>query len=245
MDATDISSPAQQACEELTFSLRSLHFADLNQLLDQYLKKIDGPKPGKWDRSALTAGIGGAGVGLLLGTTLTGTAGAIAAYGGLVVEIIGLAIYAALQIRRDWRQFRHARAYHAGEIESGYQHYQQLVRLTRSFPLAERKQRLRYIQDRRSTMHERLGLFTGGMERLGVVPLLLALYLQFKDWRLADWKAISNVNFAQGLLAFCLMLAYLMFWHLIHLRTRVQAYELLLTEANKRDEEEGRESNGI
>ncbi|TDB28660.1 hypothetical protein ATCM_14005 [Stenotrophomonas sp. ATCM1_4] len=238
MDAT--SSSPRHTSEEPPFLLRSLHFSDLNQLLDQYLNGIDGAKPGKWERYSLILGIGGAGFGLLLGTTLNGVAGAVAAYGGLFIETIGLLTYAGLQIRRDWHQFRHARAHHASELESGYQQYQHLVKLTRSFPLAERKRRLRYIQDRRNTMHDRLSLFTGGMERLGVIPLLLALYLQFKDWRWADWKAISNITFAQGLLAFILMLAYLLFWHLIHLRARIQAYELLLTESNKRDDEEGR-----
>ena len=92
-------------------------------------------------------------------------------------------------------------------------------------------------------MHERLGLFTGGMERLGVVPLLLAFYLQFKDWRWGDWKTLTSITFTQALLAFALMLAYTIFWHLIFLRARVHAYESLLAEANRQDEESKNQEN--
>ncbi|MEN5210072.1 hypothetical protein ABE493_18360 [Stenotrophomonas terrae] len=218
-------------------TLRSIEFPDLNELLDQCLKRTEEPKFRKLERWSLIAGIGGAGIGLLLGATLPGVAGSLALYGGLISEVAGFAVHAALVVKRDWRQFRHARANHAEELEAGYQQQQEIIDLMRAFPFEQRKRRLLYVQNRRAMMHERLGLFTGGIERLGVVPLLLALYLQFKDWRLGDWKALNNITFIQALLALALMLAYAIFWHLIFLRTRVQTYELLLTEANNQHKE--------
>ncbi|MBC3972619.1 hypothetical protein H8S50_10745, partial [Xanthomonas translucens pv. undulosa] len=105
----------------------------------------------------------------------------------------------------------------------------------RAFPLEHRRQRETFIRDRRTNMHERLGLFTGGMERLGVMPVLLALYLQFKDWRWGDWSALGKITAVQSVLAFLLLFSYALSWHLIRLRVRVQTYEQLLVEANRQD----------
>ncbi|MCT8358620.1 hypothetical protein NLA05_20535 [Xanthomonas citri pv. anacardii] len=84
-------------------------------------------------------------------------------------------------------------------------------------------------------MHDRLGLFTGGIEKLGFMPVLLALYLQLKDWRFGDWTVLSKITLIQGVLAFTLLFAFAMSWHLIRLRIRVQSYEQLLAEANRQD----------
>lgn len=236
----DVAESAQEPRKDLNdrpLALRSIGFADLNEVLDQCLKRAEDPKLRKLERWSLIAGIGGAGIGLLLGSTLPGVTGSLVLYGGLIFEVAGFAVHATLIVKRDWRQFRHARTSHAEELEAGFQRQQEIVDLVRAFPFEQRKRRLRYVQNRRATMHERLGLFTGGIERLGVVPLLLALYLQFNDWRLGDWKALNNITFVQALLALALMLAYAIFWHLIFLRTRVQAYELLLTEANSQDKD--------
>ncbi len=91
------------------------------------------------------------------------------------------------------------------------------------------------MRDRRTNMHDRLGLFTGGIEKLGFMPVLLALYLQLKDWRIGDWTVLSKITLIQGVLAFTLLLAFAMSWHLIRLRIRVQSYEQLLAEANRQD----------
>lgn len=218
-------------------ALQGLTFPALNAALDDYLARTDGTKAGPWERWSLIVGIAGAGLGMLLGSVLSGQAGVIAALSGLAVEVLGLGTSTCLQIRRDWRQFWDARREHAREIEEGYTRYQQLVQQVRAFPLEQRRRRLRYIRDRRTTMHERLGLFTGGMERLGVLPLLVALYLQFKDWRWGNWNAFANITLVQGALAFWILVAYALSWYLVHLRARVQAYELLLAEANAQDGE--------
>lgn len=217
-------------------ALRDLSFPALNQALSSHFAEVEGPKAGPWERGAFYVAVAGAGMGMLLGSLLNGKAGLFAAIAGLAIEMGGLAVSLFLQVKREWRQFRHARAQHAEEIELGFNRYQQLVQQVRAFPLLDRRKRLRYIQDRRSTMYERLSLFTGGFEKLGFMPVLLALYLQFKDWRWGDWSALGDVTLIQAMLAFLLLFAYAMSWHLIALRMRVQAYEFLLLEANRQDE---------
>ncbi|ODU44260.1 MAG: hypothetical protein ABS96_18925 [Lysobacteraceae bacterium SCN 69-123] len=218
-------------------ALQELSFPALNAALDDYLARTDGTKAGAWERWSLIAGIAGAGLGMLLGSVLSGQAGVIAALSGLTLEVLGLGTAFLLQMHRDRHQFLEARLQHAREIEEGYTQYQQLVQQLRAFPLEQRRRRLRYIRDRRTTMHERLGLFTGGMERLGILPLLVALYLQFKDWRWGSWNAFANITLVQGAFAFWILVAYALSWYLVHLRARVQAYELLLAEANAQDGE--------
>ena len=217
--------------------LHELSFPALNAALDDYLARTGGTKAGPWERWSLIVGIAGGGLGMLLGSVLSGKAGVIVALSGLAVEILGIGTTVCLQVRRDWRQFRDARREHARHIEEGYTQYQQLVQQVRVSPLEQRHLRLRYIRDRRATMHERLGLFTGGMERLGVLPLLVALYLQFKDWQWGNWNAFANITLVQGALALWILVAYALSWYMIHLRVRVQAYELQLAEANAQDGE--------
>ena len=214
-----------------------MRFPTLNTALNNHFLEVESSRAGRVERWSFYIAVAGAAFGMLFGSLLSGTAGLVAAVIGLALEVGGLLLALVLQIMREWRQFRHARAEHAEEIERGFLRYQQLVQQVRVFPLQERRRRLHYIHDRRHTMYERLGLFTGGLEKLGVIPVLLALYLQFKDWRWGDWNALGEITLIQAMLAFLLLFSYAMSWHLISLRMRVQAYELLLAEANRQDEE--------
>jgi len=74
-------------------------------------------------------------------------------------------------------------------LDADYVGYRQLVDWLCSFPPQEVARRQRYLRDRKATLGYRLGLFTGGMERLGVLPVLVVLYLQFKDWGFGDWES--------------------------------------------------------
>jgi len=196
---------------------------------------IDGT-PSPWLRWSLPVGLAGAGIGVLFGHTLSGNAAGWGALAGLVVEVAGLGAWSFLRLKGAWRTFVHAKSTHAEELEREYLLYRQLVQHVRLFSLAERQRRLRYIRDRRATMQERLGLFTGSMEKLGVLPILIALYLQFRYWQWDGWRPLFNVTLAQGLLAALMLTAYFLSWFLIRLRLRVHAYELLLEEANQQED---------
>lgn len=75
-------------------------------------------------------------------------------------------------------------------------------------------------------MSAKIGMFTGGLERLGVLPVLVSTYLFFRNWHeLMDmpyWQLI--IGFGLILLYFIMMVANLM-------RIRLQLYEVLFTEA--------------
>ncbi|WP_218569766.1 hypothetical protein [Pseudomonas sp. Hp2] len=216
-------------------ALADLSFPALATAMAHYLQDTDQNRAGWLERWSFAIGMLGAGIGMLLGSILEGRISLVFAVSGLAIELGGLFLSLALQIKREWPGFRHPYTQHAADMEREFHHYHAIVAALRTFPFEQRLQREAFMRNRRLNMHERLGLFTGGMERLGIIPLMLALYLQLKDWHWGDWSVLANITLIQGVLAFLLLFAYVMSWHLIRLRTRVQSYEQLLAEANRRD----------
>ncbi|MDQ1120499.1 MULTISPECIES: hypothetical protein [Pseudoxanthomonas] len=215
--------------------VKDLSFPSLAEAMARYTQGTDPNRAGRLERWSFAIGLFGAGIGMLLGSLLEGRIGLAFAATGLALEIGGILVAVVLQIKREWPNFRHPYAQHAAEMEHEFHYYQDIVQALRAFPREQRLQREAFIRNRRSNMHERLGLFTGGMERLGVLPLLLALYLQLKGWHWGDWTVLADITLIQGCLAFLLLLAYVMSWDLIRLRARVQSYEQLFAEANRQD----------
>jgi len=234
-NSTEEMTAASAKKSEDNTALRELSFTSLSAVMSRYLQITDQSRAGSVERWSLIIGLMGAGFGLLSGALLDGKAALVCTVTGLAIELLGFAVSAVLQVIREAPGFRHPYATHAQEMEQQFHHYQGIVTALRAFPLEHRRRRETFIRDRRTNMHERLGLFTGGMERLGVMPVLLALYLQFKDWRWGDWSALGKITAVQSVLAFLLLFSYALSWHLIRLRVRVQTYEQLLVEANRQD----------
>ncbi len=215
--------------------LPDLSFPSLSAAMARYSRVTEQSRAGPVERWSFAIGLMGAAVGMLFGTLLEGQAAFYWAAAGLAVELIGFLVSAVLLVKRELPGFRRPHADHATQMEQEFHQYHAIVAALRTFPLEQRRRREAFMRDRRTNMHERLGLFTGGMEKLGIMPVLLALYLQLKDWRWGDWTVLSKITMMQGVFAFLLLFAYGMSWHLIRLRVRVQSYEQLLTEANRQD----------
>lgn len=216
-------------------ALEDLSFPSLSAAMARYSEVTEQSRAGRIERWSFAIGLLGAGVGMLFGTLLEGKASLYWAVAGLTVELAGLLVWVGLTIKRELPGIRRPYADHAKQMEQEFYQYQAIVAALRKFPLEQRRRREAFMHDRRTNMHERLGLFTGGMEKLGIMPVLLALYLQLKDWRWGDWTVLSKITLMQGVLAFLLLFAYALSWHFIRLRVRVQSYEQLLAEANRQD----------
>jgi hypothetical protein len=93
------------------------------------------------------------------------------------------------------------------------------------------EERLRFVQSLRTNMDNRMGVVFGGVQRLGIFPLLIALYFQFRDWKWGDWGAAFDVNLFAGLLILAMLLMYGMGWLLVGLRTRLDTYASVLQES--------------
>ena len=214
-----------------------LTFSALNTMFDDYRVHFRTPGPGRWERWSLWAGLAGAAVALTVGLLFEGSLALYVVLAGLVVELSGLGLSVLLGLIRDWQSLRHPQRELARDLDHDFDLWSGYVANIRKFPIIDRERLLRYVRDRRSVMASRTGLLVGGVERLGILPLLLALYLQFKGWEWGDWEALADVNLVQGLLIFALVLVYLVGWRLIGLRARVEGIEQLLTEASARDRE--------
>ena len=98
----------------------------------------------------------------------------------------------------------------------------------RCFPRVERERRLKFVSTLRTNMIERMGMMYGGLQRLGPFPLLIAFYLQFREWKWGDWASAFDISLLSALLIFGMVLLYAVGWMLIGLRTRLDTYVALL-----------------
>lgn len=230
--ALSTSTPTEQESDtDTAICMQELSFPALNTALNRHIAVIGGSRSSQKERWWLVVGILGGGLGMLLGATLPGNAAGVAALIGLAIELFGLGIF----MKRDLNQLWNARSEHASLLERSYINYQNLIKQIRSFPLDQRLKRQRYIENNLSNMQYRFNLFAGGISRLGILPILIALYLQLKNLRLDDWNIFANITLLQGMAAFIILVAYALAWILIHLQARVQACAQLLAEANAQD----------
>ncbi|HUD41035.1 MAG TPA: hypothetical protein VMR06_03460 [Dokdonella sp.] len=186
---------------------------------------------GRWERGLLLAGLAAAVLAVTVRQIVPGAAGAVLVLVCVVIELVTLGISSWLSVRRHWPSFRHPTRTFAHELDADFVHYRRLVAALRRFPHAQLEARLRYLRTRRQSMQQGLSLFTGGLERLGILPVIGVLYLQFRDWRWGDWTRLSDVNLLQALLIGALLLVYLTGWQLAIVHRRTAVYEALLAEA--------------
>ncbi len=206
-------------------------FEQLDAKVDEYVKETEDAPPGKVERWAFAFGLFAAGAASLGGVLVGGHTGVVIVRIGLILELAGLGISLIAFLCRNWSSFRDSKRNYAKELDHDYGEYFRFVEWLRGYDAAELSRKLQYVRDRKSSMTFRLGLLTGGIERLGVLPVLVALYFQFKDWEFGDWQAFGQVNLAGGLLLWALLLLYLGGWWLIRLRLRLDTYEMLISEA--------------
>lgn len=224
--------------------IEALSFTSLDRLINEMdtLARATDPQPGRVERIAMRLGVLGAISVVLLQLLLPTHHKVLAISVGLAIELTGFAVGLCLMLWRELGSIRHARRSMAASLDSDYAHYDHCVEQLRRFPITMRKRLQRYVHARSTRILSHTRLLTGGFERFAIVPLLLALYLQLKDWRMSDWSALERMTLAQSLIIFALFLVFLGASHLLYIRSRVEAIAGMLAEATTRDEQEGRHS---
>jgi hypothetical protein len=211
---------------------RKLSFESIDEQIEKYVQMQNTrDRASQAERWWFAIGLFAIGVCMPIGTYVGGIAGVRVLQAGIAVECLGLGLSLMLMVRREWKTFVESRRTFAKELDQDFRKYREYVNWLRKFPRKDIQQRLRFIEARRNTMMYRMGLFTGGFERLGVIPVLVVLYVQFKDWKFGDWDALGKVNVVGGLMLWALLLCYLGSWWLVGLRSRIEAYETLMREA--------------
>lgn len=209
-----------------------LSYALIEKKIDQYAKDVGDNKPGIVERLVFgTAMVLWLPL-LLAPQFLKSRIGVFALAVCAVLVLIALGVGMVCFVRREWRTFHRRHDKLSRKLDHDYDQWRELVSAMRHFPKAELARRLRYLSARKSSLAYRMGLLTGSVQRLGILPLLVILYVQFKDWPFGDWQAFGKVHMLGGLLLWALFLAYLGAWWLVGLGTRWDAYEALLIEAS-------------
>jgi len=230
MDATAESRTSGQRDAGLALSFSWLH-----DKVAAYVAHSRYPKPSRVERASVWVGVGAAGVGLLVAALSPRViapqlaAGVLSAC--LAVELAGFATHLILMAKRELPQLLKPRLAHAAEMDFDFAYWRELVAELSGFPRAQRKEMLRFASALRDRMNERMGLVYGGFQRLSIFPVLVALYLQFRNWKWGDWASAFDVNLVAGLLIWMMVLLYAAGWLLIGLRTRVDTYVNLLESA--------------
>lgn len=205
-----------------------LTYALIEKKIGRYVQDAADDKPGRAERLAFGAFMV-SWIALLLVLQFTRSQPVVIFLAACMPISLGVGL--VFFVRREWRTFHVRHEELSRELDRGYRQWRDLVVEMRGFSRAELVLRLRYLGTRKSSLAYRLGLVTGSVQRLGVLPLLAILYLQFKDWQFGDWHALGQVNIVGGLLLWALFLTYLFSWWVVGLGLRWDVYEALLIEA--------------
>ncbi|MBB5358251.1 hypothetical protein HDE76_001457 [Rhodanobacter sp. ANJX3] len=215
MEQQDMESPT------LTFSALD---AQIQALPESPSDNTIFPKKAKW---GLSAAAFGALIGLLSVKLLPNHATTVViAYISLTVEMAGVLVAGISLIPTKWPTFANERRDFAEQLDFDLPHHLALVEWLRAFPLDERETLSEFVSYRHERMKEKLPMLTGSIEKLGALPIVVALYLQFKDMQ---WP--PHPGWIEIFLIFALIFGYWLSVRQINIRLRLQLYETLLSKA--------------
>jgi hypothetical protein len=118
------------------------------------------------------------------------------------------------------------RADQVSQLDHDLPHLRTILAWLSTQPLDALAEHHRVARLRQAQMSMKLGMFTGGLERLGVLPVLVSVWLFMRNW-----KDLLDMPLWQLLLGFGLMLFYVVMTVGNLKRIRLQLYESLLAEA--------------
>ncbi|HET6554816.1 MAG TPA: hypothetical protein VFG49_14920 [Dyella sp.] len=149
----------------------------------------------------------------------------------LVVEVCGLLL--AVTPRGPWTRrrlpgFATERRDFAEQLDFDLYHYEQIIAWLVSFPKERLEAMAQYATQRHESLKDKHPLISGGLEKLGALPLAAVLFLQFKD---LHWP--PQPTWPEFLLGVALVSLYWGSLLLVSVRFRTQLFALLLTEAAK------------
>lgn len=153
------------------------------------------------------------------------TLGQVVVLMGLCVEIAGVIVYSVSGFLRIKRGIKFDDRSGAQDLDRDYLGYQQIVRWLRQFPRDALKSRLVFTSSRADSWQRGTSLIMGGVEKLGFLPVIVALYLQFKDTTRL-WP--PDITIVGGFFALLIIGIYLIGMWALTRRFQVTRFERLL-----------------
>lgn len=197
----------------------TLSFEVLEQRLRAASPDIPIIRKTKPARGALLVGLIGALVSLLGVDAATGSWRSWLVVVGLVAEIAGFAIYLIIEWRHELPKLREARMDFARDLETEFGLYTDLLRWLTSFGVEALEQRAVYLRQRQTLMASRFSVIVGAVEKLGVLPVIAALYLQMRDMGFPP-----ELSLWEGVFALILISMYLLCLWLVGFKRRLDLY---------------------
>ena len=216
-------------------------FESLDQRLETFGATRDEPRKSillaRWGTALLLIGVV---VGYGAATYLHAMPARVLSLVGFSIEILGLLVLSFQFLRNHWHPFRHPLRNDARELDAFFEQAMPVLVWLGSFPAQELERHLRFVRDRSLTFTQGMNWMFGPIDRLGPLPVLVALYLQFKDVH-AWWPVrIDPVHVA----LIVLLITFYLFGSVIFLqRMRRQSYIHWLSEALIRQREAGQDGS--
>ncbi|MBD9369240.1 hypothetical protein [Xanthomonas sp. XNM01] len=144
-------------------------------------------------------------------------------WAGLTAQLSGATLMAYRQARDVLPEFKDARRKYAVELDESFTERGRLLEWLRSVPDEIRQSRLNYAQMRLETMKSRYPMIFGAVDRLGVLPVLVAVFIQYQAL-----KAVSGPVMFLGVL---IVVLYLMSLWMMRFRIQLESYVRVLQDA--------------
>lgn len=158
-----------------------LTFQEFQNRIDAAFPDSEQP-PGRAEKASFVVML--AGFSLMLPAAVAGIhapLGKLAVVLGLVLEIVSGAVYMFLSLRRNLSGLQFSEQTGANELELDFRGYQRLTAWLRTFPAEQLRSRLIFASFRIESWQRGVLLILGGIEKLGMLPIVVALYLQFRN----------------------------------------------------------------
>ncbi|MEW9573026.1 hypothetical protein ABQJ54_14815 [Rhodanobacter sp. Si-c] len=166
-------------------------------------------------------------LGQIIAKTLPNSRWALAAVAVLlVIELLGFFVaFTAQQPGLNMKPSSERREL-AETLDFDMPHHEELIGWLRNFP----RERLQVMSDftgfRVERLRSKFPLLTGGLDKLGILPILVALFIQFKDMH---WP--PQVSWPEVFLFVLLMGVYWLSLLQVGVRFRLELYDMLLKKA--------------
>jgi hypothetical protein len=144
----------------------------------------------------------------------------------LAIEIGGLIVVITAQLPSLKLTFANQRREYAETLDFDMPHHDKLISWLRSFPKERLNAMSSFANHRGERFRSKLPLLTGGVEKLGALPVLIALVVQFKDMQWPPHPSWMQIALFAGL-----MFSYWLCLLMLSQRFQLELYGALLRKA--------------
>lgn len=148
----------------------------------------------------------------------------------LFIELVSFGFVLRAKLRKEIPKILNRRSIFAGELDQTVRGFANIVTWLKTHSQQELEEKLYYSRKRLEALVNRGGFIFGGLERLGFLPVVVALYLQFKD-TIWTWPPELKVN--QGFLGLAVFVIYLVGLYFISIKWQLESYIRYLEMATK------------